>query len=94
MYSQRDPSNFGNPGVGIGQFIAFTICLNSFYMGKLMFDFDVGGSVYHYGNAKILAKQNSGRFVEILDCAIFDAPHHTECNFVIIGITPCHQKLD
>ena len=43
------------------------------------------------GTAKIFAKQNGDRGVEILDSAL--SMLHTDSYHVIIGIKPCHQKL-
>ena len=83
--SKQKESHFGNPGVGIGQFIAFVIYLDSFYeIIHKCFNFLVLEGVWMVvGTAKILAKQNGGRLVEIVDSAPFDATQR---------LLPCYNR--
>ena len=91
--SKQKKSHLGKQGAGVSQFIAFVIYLDSFLWNNThIFNFLMLEGVWiKVGTSKIFAKQNGGRFVEIVDLAPFDAPqgyYH-----VIIGIKPCHQKL-
>ena len=83
---KQKESHLGNPGVVIGQFIEFGIYLDSFYiMIHLCFNFCMLKRVWIIvGTAKIFAKQNGGRFVEIFESPPFDAPH---------GLSPCYKGL-
>ena len=49
LKTERDVSHLGNPGVGIGQFIAFAIYYDTFYIiMELFFEFFiVGGDAIH-----------------------------------------------
>ena len=83
--SKEKESHFGNPGVRIGQFIAFMIYLDSFYeIIHKCFNFLMFQGVWMIvGNTKIFAKQNGGRLVEIVDSAPFDATQ---------GLLPCYNR--
>ena len=85
VYQKQKEGHLGNTGVGIGQFIAFAIYLDSFYIIiHLCFNFLMPEGVWIIvGTNKIFAKQNGGRFVEIFDSAPFDAPH---------GLLPCYNR--
>ena len=71
--------------VGIGQFIAFVINLDSFYeiMHKSFNFLMLEGVWMIVGTAKIFAKQNGGRLVEIVISAPFDATQ---------GLLPCYNR--
>ena len=83
--SKQKESHFGNPSVGIGQFIAFVIYLDSFYeIIHKCFNFLMLEGVWMIvGTAKIYAKQNGGHLVEIVDSAPFDATQ---------GLLPCYNR--
>ena len=83
--SKQKESHFGNPGIGIGQCIAFVIYLNSFYeiIHKCFNFLMLEGVKVIVRTAKIFAKQNGDHFVEIVDSAPFDATQ---------GLLSCYNR--
>ena len=83
--SKQKESHLGNPGIGIGQFIAFVIYLDPFYeIIHKCFNFLMLEGVWMIvETAKIFAKQNGGRLVEIVDSAPFDATQ---------ALLPCYNR--
>ena len=83
--SKQKESHFGNPDVGIGQFIAFVIYVDSFYeIIHKCFNFLMLEGVWMIaGTAKNFAKQNGHCLVEIVDLAPFDATQ---------GLLPCYNR--